>query len=1154
LAKPRLTTVRLAWKIDAEPMSVTARIISALALLLLALDARGTEWQVIASFDATNPGASARPTGAEEFVYPLAEIPESALPANSDERKIIFGNSVTFAWSGAKPGAQYKIQAAFLSDSTDRVVRVELNGQPLTASLPLPQWQVCEREWTVPAGALAEGDIGIRLSRISGANVPLRRLVLLADTPQTLVAPPPLADRLVKMELLLPRLSPRPVAVAGVNSPLQSLNGTWRFNPAPPAGFESFSAAQTKAWAKIQVPGEWVMQGFTVASNAAAAYWREFEIPADWRGQRIKLRFDTVHSDSRVFVNGRRVGGFEGCFSAYELDITDAVKPGRNTLALAVTSESTADTLASASQYAAHQIGGITRKVQLFALPPVNLAGQIVETRFDAHFEAATLALKLNVADESGVNLAASRAVRATLFDGAKAVATATQEIPNLDGSSKLSIPVAAPKKWDSEHPNLYLLKTELLAGGKVVEEISQRVGFRQIDVRGNQLFVNGVAVKLRGVCRHEVDPLRGRSLTPEDWKKDAELFRAANVNYIRTSHYPPAEEFLDWCDEYGFFVECEAPLCWVEHGANSIWQSWKYTDEKFFPYLLRANFENLAADRDHPCVTIWSLANESRWSPLFAEVNRRVKLAEPTRPTSFHDQCWGGYNNAHSQADIAVYHYPDENGPAACDQESRPVLFGEYCHVECYNRRELATDPGVRDDWGRGFAHMSDLMYQHEGCLGGAIWAGIDDVFCLPDGKFVGYGMWGSICDGWRREKPEFWHVKNAYSPVRVMVRELPLPAAGEGLRVPVENRFNFAGLDEVKISWSIGGSKGIVSADIPARQVGEIDIPSPTGLTNGAVLHLAFTDPRGFVCTEANVTLGKAVAMAAVASPTAGGRLSVVQTGDQIQIAGAQVKYVIDRQTGLFVSGQWKGKTVLTGGPLLMDLPLQTEACEPVDLGVWKPLNNVAEHWRAESVEGRENADGTVEITVRGSSLEANGGLVMHLDAAGEINLSYNFSAKVQVNPRQWGMVFFAPRRLDTLAWRRTAQWSFYPAGHIGRPVGTAHACQATDHRPYATQPPGHAWSQDATELGGNDFCSTKVSIQEAALAGPSARLRVISDGHQSVRAFLEGEQTGLLVTGFHSGGGEGFSDVHFASERRPLKIGSKIADTIQLRLAKD
>ena len=595
----------------------------------LPLAAHGADWQVIASFDAAKADDLSKVAGATEYAYSTEEIPLSAVPADSVERKIVFGSQFALAWSGATPGARYKIRAAFLSDSEDRSLRIEWNWQPLEKNLALPKWKVFEREWMVPAESIADGNIAIAISRISGANAVLSRLTVLSDAPQTLSAPPPLEDILAKMDVPIPRLSPRPTALAGVKVPLISLDGIWKFNPASPDGFEKFSAVQTRKWNGIEVPGEWVMQGFAVRSNSAAAYWREFDIPADWRGKRVKLRFDTVHSDCRVFVNGREVGAHEGCFTPFELDITDAVKPGRNTLALAVKNESIADTLASATQYAAHQLGGITRKVQLFALPPVNFAGQIVETKFDERFENATLKLKLSVTDESRKITTAPLSVRAVLLDGAKSVAAVTREIPAGGGNLEISIPVTAPKKWDSEHPNLYLVKTELLAAGAVVEDISQRVGFRQIAVRGNQLFVNGTPVKLRGVCRHEVDPVRGRSLTPEDWKKDAELFRAANVNYIRTSHYPPAEEFLDWCDEYGFFVECEAPLCWVQHGANSVWGDWNYQDQKFFPYLLRANFENLAANRNHPCVTIWSLANESRWSPLFAEVNRRVKLVD---------------------------------------------------------------------------------------------------------------------------------------------------------------------------------------------------------------------------------------------------------------------------------------------------------------------------------------------------------------------------------------------------------------------------------------------------------------------------------------------------------------------------------------------
>jgi len=1129
-------------------------------LASLALLAHGADWNVIASFDAAKIGGAPKPDGAEEYAYSPGEIPPSALPADSVERKVVYGGHLLFAWSGAKPGAQYKIKAAFLSDSEERAMRVECGVRPLEEHLSLPKWKVLEREWLVPAGTLTNGDITVSISRISGANAVLSRLQVLSDTPQTLAEPPSLEEILRDIDVPMVRLSPRPIAAAGIKAPLISLAGTWKFNPAPPDGFENFSAAQTKKWKRIEVPGEWVMQGFEVKANSAAAYWREFEIPNDWRGQRVKLRFDTVHSECHVFVNGREVGAHEGCFTAFEFDITDAVQPGRNTLALAVKNESSADTLASATQYAAHQLGGLTRKVQLFALPPVNLAGQMVETTFDDTFENATLVLKLSVADESPVKTAGRVSVRATLFDGARSMGTVMGDLPAAAaGTVVLRLPVAKPKKWDPEHPNLYLLRTELLAGeplkpGQPREEISQHVGFRQVEVRGNQLFINGAPVKLRGACRHEVDPVRGRSLTPEDWKKDAELFRAANVNYIRTSHYPPAEEFLDLCDEYGFFVECEAPLCWVQHPANSAWGAWNYQEQKFFPYLLRANLENLAANRNHPCVTIWSLANESRWSPLFAEVNRRVKIADPTRPTSFHDQCWGGYNNARSQADIAVYHYPDEDGPAKCDVEQRPVLFGEYCHVQCYNRRELATDPGVRDDWGRGFMRMSDLMYHHDGCLGGAIWAGIDDVFCLPDGRFVGYGMWGCISDGWRREKPEFWHVKKTYSPVRVTVPTLPLPAGDEAIHVPVENRYNFANLSEAGIAWNLGGGKGTARVEIPARHNGEIVIPPRAALKNGAVLHLVFTDPRGFVCDEDDVTLGTpAENPVAVAGKTTG-QLSLAQTDDKIQIKGGKMEYVIDRKTGQFISGRLNGRTILTGGPALMILPLQTEACEPVDLGVWKPLNHVCENWQAESVAARECADGEMELAVKGSSKEADGGYVIRFAAAGGVKVSYHYSSQVEENPRQWGMVFLTPKTFGTLAWQRTAQWSFYPADHIGRTAGTVLARMATGNQPYATQPPRQAWPQDATVLGGNDFSSTKVAIREASLGDRSSRLRVFSDGHQSIRAFVDGDHTGLLVTGFHTGGGDRFFARHFAAERKSLKLGTQLSDLIELELTED
>ena len=177
----------------------------------------------------------------------------------------------------------------------------------------------------------------------------------------------------------------------------------------------------------------------------------------------------------------------------------------------------------------------------------------MLEVEIEAANEGASdsgpqhVALSLAAPDGKAIPLSPDRAAILSLKPGATA-------------KTSLRIPIANPCKWDNEHPNLYRLTVSLETAGKATETATQRIGFRQVEVRGNRLFVNNVPVKLHGVCRHEAHPLRGRSLTPELWRKDAELFCEGNCNFIRTSHYPPAEEFIEACDELGLFVELEAP------------------------------------------------------------------------------------------------------------------------------------------------------------------------------------------------------------------------------------------------------------------------------------------------------------------------------------------------------------------------------------------------------------------------------------------------------------------------------------------------------------------------------------------------------------------------------------------------------------------
>ncbi len=343
---------------------------------------------------------------------------------------------------------------------------------------------------------------------------------------------------------------------------------------------------------------------------------------------------------------------------------------------------------------------------------------------------------------------------------------------PDNDFPESIEMDVANPLKWNAEYPVLYKLRLQLTsdAGTEVIEK---KIGFRELTVVGNQLFLNGSAIKLHGVNRHEVHPLTGRSLNMELWRKDALLYKEANVNYIRTSHYPPAEEFIDLCDSAGFYVELENPLVWIGHNANLNMKFREAWDLRLRKELIKTTRETITFYRNHPGIIIWSLANESAWTDNWRAAHEAADSLDPTRPKTFHDQAYGDYNNYGSiSMPIANIHYPGPKGPDMAENFERPLLFGEYCHLNTYNRQEIATDPGVRDAWVQGFHSMWERMYKSKGCLGGALWSGIDDAFMLPEGKLVGYGEWGPI-DGWRRMKPEYYHVKKTYSPVIINNRK---------------------------------------------------------------------------------------------------------------------------------------------------------------------------------------------------------------------------------------------------------------------------------------------------------------------------------------------------------------------------------------------
>jgi beta-galactosidase len=969
---------------------------------------------------------------------------------------------------------------------------------------------------------------------------PLLLLIMVTTSAQN---PDSLREVIKAMSFGVPVLSPVPSSVNEVKTATISLNGTWKFNPA--------NKDQNMA-KNIEVPGEWEMQGFKVAKGNSGTYWKTFIIPMDWEGNRVKIRFDGVSSHGLIKVNGKIIGSHEGSFVAFEFDITDAVKPGENVLEVEVQCETISDILACTSQYAAHPVAGILRNVTLYVLPEISISDFSWNVEFDSTYSDATLnfnskvefrtkkkpkvQLKFDIQDIRGqpINL------NMNTFDF-----PVSRTISEVHGS----ISVPSPKKWDPEHPNLYVLTYSLVADGKILQTNRQKIGFRQIELRGNRFFVNNQPVKLRGVNRHEVHPLRGRSLTPELCHRDVELFRAGNCNYIRTSHYPPSEDFLQACDELGMFVESEASLCWIEHHASPIWKTWNYLDTQYLPYMMRANHENVLSGRQHTCIILWSLGNESRWSPLWERVNAEVRKLDPTRPTVFHDQCWGSFNNAASCADIANYHYPRFNGPRECKQEKiRPTLFGEYLAVQCYARREIETDPSVRSDiWANTLKQMVDSVYRNPSCMGGAIWAAIDDIFHLSEDKICGYGPWGLI-DGWRREKPEYAGMKKSYSPV-IITNLYTANAVNGKIKLDVENRYNFSNLNEVKIIARTGSHTFPLHADIAPMSKGSIIIDI-TSFNPEDKLVITFSDPRGFVCQEEVIQIGH------TATPIVSNvkvKLELIQDDNRHIIKSGKTTFIISKATGALECITSGGDKVISAGGALMMVPFNnddggaphvafnnyTQDIQPLE---YKP----SEKFKIKSIVPMQKADSTLYIKLSGeleNLLEGSQEYIFNTD--GTVTVSYDYITLTDFTKnnllRQFGLLFTLPKSFDRLSWERKGLWSIYPENDINRLKGSAKALPRD--LKYVEAPlevPIGEWKDNANKLGTNDFKSTKSNIIWASLKNDNkTEVIVKTDGSQSIRSWIDGEKTWFLIAGLNGPGSCGY----FIGPRPELKKGDHL-----------
>lgn len=896
-------------------------------------------------------------------------------------------------------------------------------------------------------------------------------------------------------------------------------NGTWTFlldvpdfktsgMPRPTAAWQDFdfTAWADRAWKPIRVPGEPAMQGFDIKNNEEYYYRRTVTVPEEWAGKRVLLRFDGVYSNARVWVGSRHVRTHVGGFTTWDCDLTELVRPGEPfTLTVGVADIQAKDVgiwnpegravknPSNASEYAHHNIGGILRDVSLVALPKTYLADVEAETALSADFRDGEVALRART-NATG----ADALLRAEVLDAGKVLATG--EAPLRGGKdARLALPVKAPRLWDAERPNLYTLRCTLLIGGKTQQVNEERIGFRTLTFGGrngtdaNKLYVNGKPIRMRGTCRHDVSHDLGRSMTRAQAFAEARAYKEANINYIRTSHYPASEDLLDACDEMGIYVEQEAAVCFQG--------PWAPVDSVYADYA--AQFvEMVERDRNRPSIIIWSIANESHFNNVgkklvrnpFVDAREYLREREPSRPVMF---SWPNTGSPKGFFDIYSEHYAYVMGNMG--SKDMPRLHDEYAHIPCYNLDELRRDPNVRNFWGESIFHAWNHIVRDAGALGGALWGGIDDVFYVPanvperhlrhsDGPVAGYGEWGSVWDAYHRLKPEAFLTQKAYSPIRLAEREAKLE--GTRLTIPVENRFDHTDLAEIEAEVIANGApaRRVRLAALAPRTKGTLTLDVPAGAKQVA---LRFFTADGVAVEAAALSLAPA---AAAADPEPAQAPTLAQADDVFTVRMGDAEAVFDRATARLRAYTKAGKPLLLGGPDLN--------ATGVNLGAWTGKSATAK------AEGNR-----VLVALEGAYAC---GLAVRYDvtllADGRMDTRYTLLSDPPkgAKPREVGLSWRIATP-DAVRWEREGLYSVYPEDHIGRNKGTALRVRpGSDKTPDAYGvPPAWPWKDDmrnyfvfsATDpndgLVTNDFKAMREAIRTYDLLFPGATLRVTSDG---------------------------------------------------------
>lgn len=854
-----------------------------------------------------------------------------------------------------------------------------------------------------------------------------------------------------------------------------SLDGQWQVKLSPKG-----------RWHKVAVPGELAMQGLSVAHDTPFTYRRKFIVPADFAEKKIILRFNGTYSYAALSVNGKHVRNHRGGFTRWDSDVTPYIRPGKSN-EIELTLIDPIEEISYASGYAHHPVAGILRSVMLFAQPRDFFTDLRIDALLDSAYTHGNISISLNFDSIS----ATDNSLNVRLINPAgKVVADAHYDLSS--GQNRFDLPITSPEKWDAEHPRLYTLQLDILSNGNTTAAITRKIGFRKIEIQGNRMLVNGLPVKLRGACRHDIHPRLGRATDRATDSIDALLFKEANMNFVRTSHYPPSEDFLEFCDRYGIYVECESAVCFVNtHRQKNYAPGASQDDSLRAPQYLAQLSEMVKNFQSHPSVLFWSIGNESQYGTNFQHSYDWIKAYDSTRPAIF---SYPGSVPQDKQPifDIASMHYQDVNGNLwqwgveshGFEVKGYPTIFDEWAHPACYTYSTLQHDPGIREFWGKSLDLMWDGVYRTPGALGGAIWGYIDEIFFLPKpkegtsywkefahtakpegfrGDCVGYGEWG-IVDIFRRKKPEFWATKKAYSPVRIETPRYINPVPGTDLLLALYNRFDHTDLSETNALITCRGEKTVIDMpQTPPHHKSTLRVPAHDWLPGDSIIVEIYDNAHQmidrYIFSVRDKDTGPAL-------PDIGyDALKVTETQDYIIVENSSIKIPFSKADGLISNATVNGDTIITHGPWLNAYINYNHLTGAEVRKISDHLTLSPNDWQLSSFATRPLPSGNIMAEISGSYNDIKVSYQIVITPFGDISTTYHAEGLPDGYLRETGLSFSLPDNISSLKWIREGYWDNYPADAMSGNSGKTPLYNFTPQN-YGVCPSHNDWASDTRD----------------------------------------------------------------------------------------